>query len=384
MCKFSLSLFALFLGLSFSQGALGETTLDSHDGLKFDWGSSRSLTFGTRVHYDSVGFNSDVTPLDDNDDFRRARLIGKFEFDNWRVRADYDFGISDGWKSTYIQYRGIDHVRITLGNQVAPFSLEDLTGSNDLPLAERSLGSALSPGLLNGLSARTWGKKWTLAAGVFEDELSDQDRRRAKGNSVVVRATYTPIVEDDSFIHFGIAHESRRIDDNEAVRIRARPETRLTNTRLVDSGNLTSVDDITVTGFELAAAINSFHVQVEYSQMSVDHIGGSADFSGGYLLIGAFLTGENYRYSRSRGVVRGVEPKRNWGAIEVSARQSSLDLSDSTVLGGEQKQTTIALTWFAKENFRIALNFSRFDVDPNSNGVTEDGTLWLVRAQAAI
>ena len=47
---------------------------------------------------------------------------------DWRLRADYDFGVSSGWKSTYLQYRGLRRQRITLGNQVAPFSFEDLTG----------------------------------------------------------------------------------------------------------------------------------------------------------------------------------------------------------------------------------------------------------------
>ena len=163
---------------------MAETDYPALDGLGVKFSEDVSFHAGMRVHGDAVVFDEDITPLDDDEDFRRARLGGTLNFGDWRLRADYDFGVSSGWKSTYLQYRGLRRQRITLGNQVAPFSFEDLTGSNNLPLMERSVASALSPGMLFGLSYTTWGDRWGLHAGVFEDELSDLDRRRMPGKSV--------------------------------------------------------------------------------------------------------------------------------------------------------------------------------------------------------
>lgn len=361
-----------------------ETSVSLEDGAEVEWDGDRYLRLGGRIHYDVARYSDDVTLLEDEQDFRRARFILRAGYDDWQFRADYDVGLVDGWRSLYVRYGGWNRVRVTAGNQVAPFSLDELSSSNDLAFMERSLASALSPAMLTGLSVRTWGDDWSATAGVFGDELSDLDRRTADGTSFVGRFTYAPIRKRRQVLHFGVAHEYRSIDSNTDVRIRARPESRLTDARLVDSGNIAGVDSLSTTGVELMAILDSVRLQSEYLLMSLDGGLNDADFSGGYVQASWLVTGERYRYSRSRGVPTAVRPKGDWGALEFSVRYSMLDLEDGLVSGGEQTQLTAAVSWYFNRQLRTSLNYSLYDASPNSDGIDEDGSILMFRFQYAL
>jgi len=364
--------------------AAAETSFTLEDGAKAAWDDDRYVRLGGRIHYDVARYSDDVTLLEDDQDFRRARLILRAGFDDWQFRADYDVGLVDGWRSLYVRYGGWDRIRVTAGNQVTPFSIDELSSSNDLAFMERSLASALSPAMLTGVSVRTWGKNWSATAGVFGDELSELDRRTADGTSVIGRFTYAPIRKRRQVLHFGLAHEYRSIDTNTEVRLRARPESRLTDERLVDTGAIAGADSLSTTGVELMAILDSVRLQTEYMRLSLDAGPESADFSGGYIQASWLATGERYRYSRSRGVPTAVRPRGDWGALEFSVRYSMLDLDDGLVTGGEQTQLTAAVSLYLNEYLRTSLNYSRYDAAPNRDGIDEDGSILMFRFQAAL
>lgn len=365
-----------------TQAANTSFTLD--DGAEVAWDDDRYLRLGGRIHYDVARYSDDVTLLEDDQDFRRARLILRGGYDDWQLRADYDLGLVDGWRSLYVRYGGWKRVRVTVGNQVAPFSLDELSSSNDLAFMERSLASALSPAMLTGVSAGTWGRNWSATAGVFGDELSDLDRRTVAGTSIIGRFTYAPIRKKREVLHFGVAHEYRSVDSNADVRIRARPESRLTNERLVETRSLAGVDSLSTTGLELMGILDNVRLQGEYMFMSLDGGSDAADFSGGYAQASWLVTGERYRYSRSRGVPTAVRPKGDWGALELSLRYSMLDLDDGVVTGGEQTQVTAAVSLYWNQHLRTSLNYSRYDAAPNRDGIDEDGSILMFRFQAAL
>lgn len=358
-----------------------ETSFSLQDGAEVAWDEDRYLRLGGRIHYDVARYSDDVTLLEDEQDFRRARFILRAGYDDWQFRADYDVGLVDGWRNLYLRYDGWDRVRVTAGNQVAPFSLDELSSSNDLAFLERSLASALSPAMLTGISVGTWGGDWSATAGVFGDELSDLDRRTAEGTSFVGRFTYAPIRKRRQVLHFGISQEYRSIDSNTDVRIRARPESRLTDARLVDTGNIAGIDSLSTTGLELMAILDSVRLQTEYLRMSLDGGANDATFSGGYVQASWLVTGERYRYSRSRGVPTAVRPRGDWGALEFSVRYSMLDLEDGLVSGGEQTQLTAAVSWYLNRQLRTSLNYSQYDAGPNSDGIDEDGSILMFRFQ---
>ena len=373
------TLCTLFLLAAAQVGAV-ESSLSASEGLEVQIADDVRLRISGRLQTDAVRFDDDVTPLDDDEDFRRARIGARLNWADWRAVAAYDFGVSDGWKNLYLQYAGWKKQRITLGNQVAAFSMEDLSSSKNLPLLERSVASALAPGLLQGLSYRTWRDRWSLRAGVYGNELSNLDRRKMDGTSVMSRFTFAPVSSEQTSVHFGVSGEYRWLDD-QAVRLRARPGTRLTNTRLVDTRDFDDADTATTAGLEFALAHRNLRLQSEAMFSGLDRDTGDLDFNAQYLTLSMLLGGENYSYRPSSGTFRTVEPGGKWGTLELAARVGHLDLSDGDVEGGKQIEYTFGLGWTITEQIKVMVNYTDIDADPNRNGIDEDVSLYSVRFQ---
>ena len=344
-----------------------------------DW----SFRYGALLHTDTVSINDDVTPLEDDTDFRRARIRSQLRGDDWRFRADYDFGVAEGWRSTFVEYSGFRKQRIVAGNHVAPFSMEDLKGSSQMGMIERSIASALSPGLQTGVSWRTWRDNWSLHTGVFGNALDNLDRRRMDGRSVVARGTYAPINRDGFAVHLGGAVEMRDVGSGEQVRLRARPGTRLTNRRLVDTRNIDGVDSSRNIGLEFGLAYDRFRLQAEMIRTALDAPEGTLNFASEYVMASYVFGGRPYRYSHSRGNFRSVRPDSDWGALEVLVRAANLDLNDGSITGGEQRELTIGASWIYNDYVRVMLALTDIDASPNRDGIDESVTLASLRLQLA-
>jgi len=56
------------------------------------------------------------------------------------------------------------------------------------------------------------------------------------------------------------------------------------------------------------------------------------------------------------------------GAWEIAARYSTLNLTDSGVRGGGEKDITVGLNWYATSNVRFMLNYIKVNTDNDANG----------------
>jgi len=352
------------------------------EGILVSLSDNATLRINGRLQVDSARFDDDVTPLEDDEDFRRARLSSRLDLGDWRGVASYDFGVADGWKLLYLQYRGLEQQRFTVGNQVPAFSMEDNTSSRNLPLLERSVASALAPGLQTGAAYNRWGERWTARLGVYGNELSNLDRRVMDGTSLTSRVTFAPVRERNAVVHLGFAGEYRWLDD-ESVRLRARPGTRLSSTRLVDTRSIDGADTSMTGGIELAASYRNFRLQSEAMHMRLDRdVGaGDVDFAAQYLMATVLLGGERYRYSRASGTYRDVRPRAGWGSVELAARIAHLDLNDGDIDGGEQTELTLGLGWTITEQIRLMVNYTDVQAEPNRDGIDEDVSLLSFRFQ---
>jgi phosphate-selective porin OprO/OprP len=343
--------------------------LSLNRGLKYQLHENVEFRLGGRLHLDSYGFDNDVTDLgDDNFDVRRGRLFGQLTlFDDWRIKVEgelSDYHIDrQGMRNVWLDYTGFDRTDLRLGNQIAPMSLEELISSNELTFMERSLANAFSPGFLTGLAGRYSGKEhWTVAGGVFFEPMGDQetDKRKADGVSVVARGSWAPYYKKKGrrVLHLGASIEYRSINDD--LRFRSRPEAGSAN-RLVSTGTLTSVDDLLTFGLEAAGVWGPFSVQGEYLRATGFQGGSSVAFDGGYVQLAWTVTGERRRYSkgsRGSGILRGVRPKRDWGAIELAARYSAIDLNDgSSIVGGDEQNVTLGVNWYLTRKIRAMFNY---------------------------
>lgn len=346
---------------------------------------ANSLRIGGRLHLDTALYDSDVTQFDDTTDVRRARIyVSGQVFEDFRFKVDYDVGgTSTGWRNVWLSYTGFDPIRIKVGNFIPPFSMENRASSNNITFMERPLPNVLGPGFLLGAELSASGDHWTLAGGYFTEPLEDVSRgTNVDGDSIIARGTFAPIRERDQVLHFGAAVEIRQLDNNSSFSIGTHPESGLTSMHLIDTGTIAGAEDITTYGLEAAYVRGPFSLQGEYIMTSVQRSGGSdADFGGWYTQASYVLTGEHRRYSRRSGTFGEIRPGRDWGAVELAARYSTLDLTDQGITGGEETNVTVGANWYVGSNFRLMANHAWVQARPNQFGVKEDASIFSARAQ---
>ncbi|NIR30663.1 MAG: porin [Gammaproteobacteria bacterium] len=335
-----------------------------------------SIRVGGRLMIDGLIANedgSDDARIGDGSEIRRARIFleGKV-YGDWEYKGQFDFAPGDEVevKDAYIRYAGLDRSRITLGHYKEPFSLEELTSSKYITFMERAMPvEAFAPSRNLGIGANTYGAvmngTWTGGLGFFGEGFDDNGSDD-EGYGIAGRLTVAPIAEKTRTVHFGGSFEYRDSNDDEEVRFRARPEMHATSTRLVDTGTITDAKNTTKWGIEATGVYGPFSVQGEYIGTSVDRSGGSdPDFSGWYAYGSYFLTGESRAYSTKTGAFGRVKPARNFdpfngggpGAWEVGVRFSSIDLSDSSIRGGEEDNLTVGVNWYVNPQIRFMANY---------------------------
>jgi phosphate-selective porin OprO/OprP len=317
-----------------------------------------TVEIGGRIQADYVYYDEDNVDLGSGTEFRRTRLFASGNIaDDWKYKAQYDFaGNGTELKDMYVQYTGWDFGKITLGQFKQEQGLEVLTSSKYITFIERAAMSEFVPDrrISAGLSGDAGA--WHYAASIFGDEEgSDDSTSESLGFSG--RLTWGPKF-GDSQLHFG-GSASWQDPGEDTVRVRARPETHKTGTRLVNTGNLDEVDDIVTYGVEGAWVLGPFSVQGEWMQQTVNRdVGDEPDLTGFYVYGSWFLTGENRSY---KGGKFGRTKASN--AWEVAVRYSNLDLEDGDVLGGEQDVYTVGLNYYVNPYLRFMLNYVYTEAD---------------------
>lgn len=346
------------------------------------------LKFGGRVQADgaiiseSEGLSDDLRDLGGEGqgngvEFRRARIF--FEgtvYEKLFFRAQYDFAEGEpAFKDVYLGLKGLGPVgRVQVGQFKEPFFLDEQTSSNYITFMERPLNNAFFPDRNVGVMAMNNAaeKRFLWQLGVFRDTDDFGDAFSSFNKTdwdTALRLTGLPLWSDDGsrFLHLGAAYVHRFRGENE--RYRQRPEAHLAD-RFVDTGTLTA-RGTNVFGAELAWVHGPLSVQSEYTHSLVDgnEGQGNVDFWGAYGQVSYFLTGEHRVYEPEYGRFGRVKPKANfnpaeggWGAWEVAARYSYLDLDDSNVRGGKLSDVTAGINWHLFPNARIMLNYVHADV----------------------
>lgn len=337
-----------------------------------------------RIHLDYAKYDADVTPLNDSIRVRRARLgaSGKLD-DDWSYQSEIDFAENGvDFKDMYLRHNNIVGGRLSIGQLKVPFSLEELTSSNNITFMERASPNLFSLSRRIGVQYYTSGDRHTFAAMGFGQAIGAGDGGD-EGMGIGARFAFAPIKTDANVVHFGIAATSYEPESsaNEAMRFRQRPESRPDGSRLIDTGNLANVNRANALGVEAAWVGGPFSVQGEYMTTSVDRDGApDVDMSGYYVYGSWFLTGESRRYSG--GTFSG--PRINnadRGAWEVALRYSNLDLNDAPVLGGEMKNLTLGVNWYPRSNVRFMFNY--VNVTSERGDVDNDPAIFQFRTQVS-
>jgi phosphate-selective porin OprO and OprP len=364
------------------------------NGLKFE---TPDLNFnariGGRIHADMVYIRGqsaltdlirpqgDFNRRNDRVLIRRARLY--FEGTVYKdvfYKLEYDFseGLNnnneiEGFKGVYVGVENIPYAgKITVGHVKEPFGLERLTSSNDITFIERALPNVFAPGFSWGAAIdNNWfDKRVTFSLGAFRN--STGSGTMATGNEWNLTTRVTGLAwyaAKDKFAHLGASYSLRIPEsaNNDRVRFRQRPEIR-TRDRFVNTGNF-SVDLENRSGLEAAVVYGPLSLQGEFMQTWVKNPAGLSKTGylfGAYGYVSYFLTGESRKYNKSAGDFSGVKPNENfsiengtWGAWELAARYSHLDLDDKDagITGGILNDITLGVNWYLNPIVRVMFNY---------------------------
>lgn len=382
----------LFLALT----ALSAPVAASAAGYDWDnWPTKVAFSDGTElaatgnIAYDWNRF-SDSSGIEDADAVRRkefgATLKKKGVYD---AMVYYDFQ-ADTWLDVFVRFEskaffGKDVGRFRFGYMKTPVGLDANTSSRAGSFLETALPvQAFYEGRRTGAEWVLERPQYLLQVGAYGGKDLQGDN---PGTTQAVRAAWTPFKAAGDVLHLGVAYseenprgyrDGRDVHHEASARLRARPEAGLTDIRLVDSGALVTADKIKRTGLEGIWIKGPFSLQAEALQTTVTR-DGQPDYTGDgqYAMASYFLTGESRPYNA--GAVANVKPAHAYGAVELLARYSRIDLDDGSVLGGRQHDLTIGANWYLTSHFKFQANYVK--ADASRRGVHTTPEMFEVRAQ---
>ena len=326
---------------------------------------------------------------------RRARLSFRNGFaKDWTFKASAEIStnpFSVEIKDLYLLYTGLSFGALIGGNRKEPFSLEGLVSARYTTMMEKALPiQAMAPGRNVGITiSALWNKRTALTAGLFGEGF-EQDGLRASGTALTGRVTHLFIDEPQHQFHLGLSGSYRHIGSTDSIQFRSRPEVGITENYMVDTGDLGAVD-VPRVGFEAAYINGPLSLQSEFIASWVNRSSGrdTLFFHGWYAQAAWFLTGESRPFDRGSVRFGRIDPllpvdKGGKGAWEVALRMSRVDLSDDDVIGGEETNLTVGVTWYLSSTMRLMTNYVNVLEMDRPGSVFDGNTMSLFEARFQI
>jgi len=379
-----------------------------------------TFDLGGRIHYDYWGFpessegigyfeNPDPGPSFGVDPanrwaFRRVRL--EFQGDivqnmAWRLQIDFAETDEPAMKDVYIRFNELpNNQSFLVGQSKRPIGLDAWNSSRFNVFLERPVVVEAFNQDARRTGLAMWGYNDDTSVnwqyGIYQIENSAKDGQTigdAMQNSLNARISGTPWYDHSSggrgYLHLGLAFMASNYDgdanpgdpNSNAARYRTRMENRST-TRWMDTERIAGADWSEIVGLETMLSLGALHITSEMQSNWVQRdqaIAGSGPdvhFLGYYVQAAYFLTGEHIPVNRKVGSIARVKPfedfflvdrcdggfGRGWGAWQVAARYSMLDLTDNDIQGGVGRNTTLAVNWWWNAYSRLQFNLIYSDL----------------------
>ncbi len=347
---------------------LGILTLQTNDG-KFQWFTDARLYIDFGGYWGSDRGNN----FSNGSSINEARMALNFTYNkDWVSQIDVSYyGNATELKDIWIGYTGFKNSLIRVGHFKGPYGLENLISSRYISFMERPMVSqAFKPGRNIGFAYSRWGKHWQGTVNVFNQGAGDVDTNgEDMGYGYGARFSVAPILTETSVVHFGVSGvvKTPKAASGNTVSLKASNEGTQDLAKILTTKKISNVDKNQVLGLEAAATHGPFYLEAEYAKDDVKRLGGLPEpsFSGWYANVGYFLTNDHRPYEPQSGEIDRVIPKGKWGAVEVLARYSTLDLNDlaANIKGGSAKVTSLGLNWYVNYNSRIMFDVARVQTD---------------------
>ena len=390
------------------------------DGIVLESGDGKnSLQVNGRVHFDSRNYDysesndTNVSSVSstgaDTFDVRRARLGAKVKF------GDYYSGevVLNGVGSAptldvgYVNVAWWKPVQFRAGLFKMPFSLEQLTSSNNIDFIERSYVDAYIPAKEIGAMVHgepTKGLTYALAFSNGSNAAETDNRVDNKDVIGRVTANFAEIMDNKNMVlHAGLAFAKGDIPKSAGLggnrSTEARGASFFTAPVVSSTGNTSDAAiDRQRLGAEAVVAYGPVKLQAQYLTTNYDFEtttrGYDTDIKTWYAEALWTITGESHADRYKAGAFGALKPKNDFnpenfsgGAWEIGARYSKFDASDFNTLGliggvgtdaqvttkasnfTEAKAFTAGIKFVANAHVRFMLDYVKTDFE-NAIGAT--------------
>jgi phosphate-selective porin OprO/OprP len=386
-------------------------------GYKYDDGDNASTGTGAATAASSVGA--------DTFDIRRARLGVKYKFaKNYSGEIVFNtVGAVNVLDIAYMDINWFEKAKFRIGQFKMPFSLEQLTSSNNIDFIERSFVDSYIPA--KEIGAQVFGeptKGMTYALAISNglpaaNAVGSEADARQDGKDVIGRMTFNfseAMGDKENVTHIGAAYSQGEsplatgLGGNRATE--ARGVSFYTVPTMGHDTNFSKTNNRSRYNLEAALASGPFKVQGQYTVLTNDFEGLAntrfeLDTKVGYVEALWTLTGEKWADRYKAGAFGAMKPKNEFnsdtftgGAWEIGVRYSKLDNKDSMHLTTAQvtsaavgyataQTSTVGVKFIANPNFRIMADYVYTDfnsrignINVNLNNVAEEQAI-LMRTQ---
>ena len=419
------------------------------------------LQLDSAFYSQSLANRQTVGDAQDGTGFRRARLavLGKVaEFTAYQIEMDFATAGRPSFFDCYVEQSNLPYLgAVKIGHFCQPFSVDSLTGFRNLTFLERSLPFlAMVPFRRVGVQSANLSEdemtQWSYSifrTGGFSNAPIGDDRFATDigdvgGVSFSTRATHLLQYEegaDDRYLwHIGGGYNFGLLGANDAVgsgtpgntgsprpfyQARTTPEfgslgypefpaifgpggAANGTPPFVDTGRYLA-DYFQLFGFETVYQHGPWGFQAEYMGTVVQSAVGPIFYNGAYGQLAYRLTGENRAYDKKLAVLTKLVPYTDffslregicgWGAWEVAARYSFVDLRNPASLNGNYhvpatntfngtasqgngmlQDVTLGLTWFWNVHTKMQFNWIHAMLDNTTTG-NSTADLFVARVQ---
>jgi len=395
----------------------------------------------TSIYYSQTKGNREVQQNDNNPTgnepdgtgIRRARLTAFGSVaENVDYRFQFDLGgfgrpsITDVYMDILeVPYLG--HVRI--GHFKQPFSLEELTSFRFNPFLDRSSLFIFHPFRRTGIGFFDWSEDnkttWFVSGFRGFNDFYGNDLTNTGGYGFAARGTHCLYYENEGkdLLHFGAIY-SILAPSNGGIQFGRfggnAPELGLIQGQFGTS-NFTQNQSMVNTGSQLSRNLDpsigpisegttyyqDFHIETAlvrgpFSFQAEGDIvpvrmnnGNTPIFSGGYLFMTWFLTGEHRVYDRNLALFDRIIPNNNsrkghpfGGAWELCTRLNYITLDSAGVKGGTLMDPTFGFNWYMNPFTKLSFNYIPAYLnspqkygDPTTPSVKTQANAWGLQAQ---
>jgi phosphate-selective porin OprO and OprP len=245
---------------------------------------------------------------------------------------------------------------ITFGKSKEPFVYEMVGDAAFLPSLERVLNPFFNSRNVGvTLSNTLFEKRVTYSAGWYNDWWVQKRPFDGSSNQFAARITGLLSINEDGskYLHVGAGVRYAGATDG-VIQLRGKPESDVTSF-YVDTGKIPASNQKEF-GFEGLWNHDNFSILTEYVRSQVDATQfANPSLYGVYVTTSWIITGEHRPYDRNVGFARRLIPQHRWGAFELAARYSHLDLTDKSVHGGVLDKGLLDFSWYPNRWWRFGV-----------------------------